>query len=318
MRKALFVLVCLGTVCTTVTYAQQSAQFSQYMFNTLFYNPAYAGVEGVTTITAFHRTQWAGYQPTTGDLSGGINTQVISLNTPILKLRSGFGLHVVNDRIGPLTNQEAQVSFAYHLGVGAAKLSLGVRAGAFSQTIDFDQYRWVDPNDPLRQAGKDSQMRPDFSVGVFYRARQFYAGVGFKHLVDAQFNFGIDTLNNPLQNHMTVTGGFDYEPTYKVRLTPSFLVQSDLNTYSFDIGVMATYNGTMWGGLSYRQQESLVGMMGYSFFREKSLKLGYAFDYTVIAREAKATSSHEIMVSYSLPVSSAGEKKIIRTPRFRQ
>nr|WKN38392.1 type IX secretion system membrane protein PorP/SprF [Tunicatimonas sp. TK19036] len=318
MRKALLVLVCLLTVGSTVIYAQQSAQFSQYMFNTLFYNPAYAGVEGVTTITAFHRTQWAGYQPTTGDLSGGINTQVISLNTPILKLRSGFGLHVVNDQIGPLTNQEAQASFAYHLGVGAAKLSLGIRVGAFSQTVDFDQYRWVDPNDPLRQAGKDSQMRPDFSAGVFYRARQFYAGVGFKHLVDTQFSFGIDTLNNPLQNHMTVTGGFDYEPTYKVRLTPSFLVQSDLNTYSFDIGVMATYNDTMWGGLSYRQQESLVGMIGYSFFREKSLKLGYAFDYTIIAQEAKATSSHEVMVSYSLPVSSAGEKKIIRTPRFRQ
>ena len=319
MKKALVVLVFLCTVCSTITYAQQSAQFTQYMFNTLFYNPAYAGVEGITTITAFHRTQWAGYQPTTGDLSGGINTQVVSLNTPILKLRSGFGLHVVNDRIGPLTNQEAQASFAYHLGVGAAKLSLGIRVGAFSQTIDFDQYRWVDPNDPLRKAGKDSQMRPDFSAGVFYRARQFYAGVGFKHLVDTQFNFGgIDTLNNPLQNHMTVTGGFDYEPTYRLRLTPSFLVQSDLNTYSFDIGVMATYNDTMWGGLSYRQQESLIGMVGYSFFREKSLKLGYAFDYTIIAQEAKATSSHEIMVSYSLPVSSAGEKKIIRTPRFRQ
>ncbi len=319
MKKALVVLVFLCTVCSTITYSQQSAQFSQYMFNTLFYNPAYAGVEGITTITAFHRTQWAGYQPTTGDLSGGINTQVISLNTPILKLRSGFGLHVVNDRIGPLTNQEAQASFAYHLGVGAAKLSLGIRVGAFSQTIDFDQYRWVDPNDPLRKAGKDSQMRPDFSAGVFYRARQFYAGVGFKHLVDTQFDFGgIDTLNNPLQNHMTVTGGFDYEPTYRLRLTPSFLVQSDLNTYSFDISVLATYNDTMWGGLSYRQQESLIGMIGYSFFREKSLKLGYAFDYTIIAQEAKATSSHEIMVSYSLPVSSAGEKKIIRTPRFRQ
>lgn len=81
---------------------------------------------------------------------------------------------------------------------------------------------------------------------------------------------------------------------------------------------MATYNDTMWGGLSYRQQESLVGMIGYSFFREKSLKLGYAFDYTIIAQEAKAASSHEIMISYSLPVSSSGEKKIIRTPRFQQ
>ena len=303
----------------STAFGQQSAQFSQYMFNTLFYNPAYAGVEGVTTLTAFHRTQWAGYQPTL-DNPGGINTQVISLNAPILRLRSGFGLHIVNDNIGPLTNLEAQASYAYHLGVGDGKLSLGVRVGAFSQTVDYDQYRPVDPDDQLLQAnGRVSQLRPDFSVGVFYRARQYYAGIGFKHLIDTQFDFvGVDTLNNPLENHITVTGGFDYEPTYKIRLTPSFLVQSDLNTYSFDVGILATYDDTMWGGVSYRQQEAVVGMVGYSFFKEKSLKLGYSFDYTVIAQEAKAATSHEIMVTYSLPVSSASDKKIIRTPRFRQ
>ncbi len=316
--KLLSILSGLVLLGSSGVYAQQSAQFSQYMFNTLFYNPAYAGVEGVTTFTAFHRTQWAGYQPTNGDLAGGISTQVISLNTPVLGLRGGFGVHVVNDRIGPLTNQEAQLSFAYHLGVGSGKLSLGVRAGAFSQSIDFDEYLWVDQLDPLRQAGKDSQMRPDFSAGIFYRARQYYGGISFQHLLDTQFSFGIDTLNNPLENLMVVTGGFDYEPTYKVRLTPSFLVQSDLNTFSFDVGVLATYDDTMWAGLSYRQQEALVGMVGYSFFKEKSLKLGYAFDYTIIAQEAKATASHEVMLQYSLPFASQSNKKIVRTPRFRQ
>ncbi|WKN33644.1 type IX secretion system membrane protein PorP/SprF [Porifericola rhodea] len=318
-RTIILVLVCITTIGLTKSLGQQSAQFSQYMFNTLFYNPAYAGVEGVTTITAFHRTQWAGYQPSVDD-AGGINTQVISLNAPILRLRSGFGLHIVNDNIGPLTNLEAQASFAYHLGVGDGKLSLGVRVGAFSQTVDYDQYRFVDPNDDLlREQGRISQLRPDLSVGVFYRARQYYVGVGFKHLIDTQFGFvGIDTLNNPLESHIAVTGGFDYEPTYKVRLTPSFLVQSDLNTYSFDIGVLATYDNTMWGGVSFRQQEAMVGMIGYSFFKEKSLKLGYAFDYTIIAQEAKAATSHEIMVTYSLPMTSASDKKIIRTPRFRQ
>lgn len=315
--KILFVLSGFVLLGSSWAYGQQSAQFSQYMFNTLFYNPAYAGVEGITTFTAIHRTQWAGYEPTNGDLSGGINTQVISLNTPILGLRSGFGVHVVNDQIGPLTNQEAQLSFAYHLGVGDGKLSLGVRAGAFSQTTDFDQYRWVDPNDPERRAGRDTQIRPDFSAGVYYRARQYYAGISFQHLLEAQFGFD-EAIYNPLENLMVVTGGFDYEPTYKVRLTPSFLVQSDLNTFSFDIGILATYDDTMWGGLSYRQQEAVVGMVGYSFFKEKSLKLGYAFDYTVIAQEAKATSSHEIMLRYSLPFASESNKKIVRTPRFRQ
>ncbi len=318
MRGKLLLILSVFTLLGSQAYAQQSAQFSQYMFNTLYYNPAYAGVEGVTTLTAFHRTQWAGYEPNTGDLGGGINTQVISLNTPLLGLRSGFGLHVVNDQIGALTNQEAQLSFAYHLGVGNGKLSVGLRGGAFSQTIDFDEYRWVDNDDPLKQDGKDSQIRPDFSAGVFYRARQYYAGISFQHLLEAEFGFGPETINNPLENLMVITAGFDYEPTYKLRLTPSFLVQSDLNSLSFDVGVLGTYDDTMWAGLSYRQQEAIIGMLGYSFFKDKSLKLGYAFDYTVAGQEAKTNSSHEIMVRYSLPFASTSGKKIIRTPRFRQ
>ncbi len=319
MKKALL-FFCICHLYSLVVYGQQDAQFSQYMFNTLYYNPAYAGVEGLTTFKVYHRTQWAGYAPSTGDPSGGLNTQVVSLNAPLLKLRSGLGVHVVNDRLGPLTNMEAQLSFAYHLGIGDSKLSLGVRFGAFSQTIDYDQYRYIDKDDQLLETytGNRSQIRPDMSVGIFYRARKYYAGIGFKHLMESEFDFGINAQKNPLKRHMIITGGFDYEPTYKITLTPSFLVQSDLNSYSFDIGALATYDNTMWGGVSFRQAEAIIVMVGYSFLKEKSLKLGYSFDYIIKAQDAKEPTSHEIMVSYSLPVISASEKKIIRTPRFRQ
>ncbi len=318
-NKPLLIIILVITAFSQA-FGQQNAQFSQYMFNTLYYNPAYAGVEGVTTITAFYRSQWAGYQPTSGDPGGGINTQVISLNTPLLRLRSGFGLHVVNDQLGALNNLDIQASFAYHLGIGNSKLSLGIRGGMYSQTTDYDKYRPVDSNDALLLgSGKISQIRPDFSAGIFYRARQYYLGVGFQHLIDAKFDvFGIDSVSNPLVNHLTFTGGYDYDLAYKLRLTPTVLIQTDLNVYSFDIGVLATYDDTFWGGLSFRQQEAVVGMIGYSFFKEKSLKLGYAFDYVVVAQIAKAAASHEVMVTYSLPISSANEKKIIRTPRFRQ
>src|SRR5688500_9116298 len=91
------------------TYAQQDAQFSQYMYNTLFLNPAYAGIEGQTRFQLIHRSQWTAYQPSFGDGTAPI-TQVLSATTPILRAKSGVGFHVVNDRLGPLTNLEAQVS----------------------------------------------------------------------------------------------------------------------------------------------------------------------------------------------------------------
>ena len=101
--------------CATSTYGQQDPQFSQFMFNGLYYNPAVAGVDGLTQLTAIHRSQYAGYSATLDD-GGAPNTQIVSFSAPVLR-SSGIGLYIVNDRLGNLNNLEAQVSYAYHLAV---------------------------------------------------------------------------------------------------------------------------------------------------------------------------------------------------------
>ena len=163
MLKKVIRFVSLFMLMAWQSFAQQDPQFTQYMFNTLYYNPGYAGVEGVTKLTAIHRSQWLGYQPTTGG-GGAPTTQIISLTTPIFKLNSGAGLYVVNDRLGPQTNQEVQASYAYHLGIKDGKLSLGVRAGVFSQTINASLYRALQNPDPALPSGNSSQIRPDLAV----------------------------------------------------------------------------------------------------------------------------------------------------------
>ncbi len=298
-------------------WAQQDAQFSQYMFNTLFYNPAYAGVEGVTKAQLTARTQWAGYSSSFDGSGGNPNTQLISLTSPILKLRSGFGLYVVNDKLGPLNNIEAQASYAYHLAIKDAKLSIGIKAGIYSQVIDRERYRPnVDP-DPIIAGGRDSQIRPDLGFGVYYRAEKYYAGVSVNHVLKSEFDFGVAESRNALEQHMILTGGYDYEVNYRLVITPSLLVKTDFNTYSFDLGAIATYNEKMWGGLAFRQSEAAIVLLGYSLLKDSSLKLGYAFDYVIKAQAAKEATSHEFLVSYTLPPVTAGGKKIIRTPRFR-
>ena len=59
-------------------------------------------------------------------------------------------------------------------------------------------------------------------------------------------------------------------------------------------------------------------LLGLNLLKDNSLRAGYSFDYVIQNRDAKQATSHEIMVSYALPVGVYGEKKIIRTPRFRQ
>ena len=315
LRKGIRVAMVL-MILTVRSWAQQDPQFTHYMFNTLYYNPGFAGVDGTTKFTALHRSQWLGYQPSFGG-GGAPTTQLISMTAPIYKLNSGFGAYIVNDRLGPQNNLEAQASYAYHLGIKDAKISFGLRAGIYSQTIDFDQYRPTDPNDPLLQtSGKQSQIRPDLAAGVFFRKEKYYAGLSFSHLTQSTFDFGLNQ-RSALQTHMYVTGGYFYDLNFDVKLQFMSLIKSDFTKTTVDIGGIAYFKDTMWGGLSFRQSEAVILMLGYSILKDKSLKIGYALDYVVKDQAAKQPTSHEFMLSYELPVNPGSGKKVVRTPRYR-
>ncbi len=320
MKRILFtiiLIICLGEAFSV--FAQQDPQFSQYMFNTLYLNPAFAGVEGRTRFQLIHRSQWTAYQASFDDGTAPI-TQNFSLNSPILRLRSGVGVHIVRDQLGPLSNLEAQAAYAYQFPVKGGKLSMGIRAGLYSQTINFDTYRAInkDQDEILRdRIGRESQIRPDLSLGIFYRGEKFYGGVSVNHLVRSEFNFGTDKLKNPLNNHIYVTAGYDYDLTYQIVLTPSVLLKSDFNTYSFEASTVATYNQKLWGGLSFRQGDALTALLGVHLTKDNSLRIGYAFDYIIKAQPVKKPTSNEILLSYTLPVPVPTVKSVQRTPRFR-
>ncbi len=314
MKKVYFLIFLAGIFFSA--QGQQDPQFTHYMFNTLYYNPAYAGVEGITKFTAIHRTQWLGYQPTYGD-GGAPTTQIVSMSAPINKINSGFGGYVVNDRLGPQNNLEAQASYAYHLALKGSKLSFGIKTGIYSQTIDFDKYRAIDPNDPLlKSTGKESQVRPDLAMGVFLQREKYYAGVSFNHLIKSEFDFGL-SQRNALQTHMYVTGGYYYQVNFDLRFQFSTLIKSDFTKTTFDLGGLAYYKDTMWGGLAFRQSEAAIIMLGYSILKDKSLKLGYGLDYIIKDQQAKQPTSHEFLLMYELPVNPAIGKKVVRTPRYR-
>jgi type IX secretion system PorP/SprF family membrane protein len=296
--------------------AQQDPLFSQYMFNNLYITPAFAGVDGVTRLTALHRNQWTGYKTYYGD-QGAPTTQLVSFNTPIYKLRSGFGAYVLNDNLGALNNLEAQVMYAYHLGIKDNKLSIGIKAGIFSQSIDGTKYRFVDDNDNAIISGKESQIRPDLGIGVFYRSEKYYAGVGFNHLLKSEFDFGIDSVRGALSNQVNFTGGYYYDVSFDLSFQFATLVKTDLNKTSIDLSAIGYYKNTMWAGLSFRQSEAATLLLGYSFLKDKSLRLGYSLDYIVKGQEAKQPTSHEVMLTYELPVNPGSGKKIVRTPRYR-
>ena len=299
----------------TRSFAQQDPQFTQYMFNNFYYNPAVAGTDGTIKLTGLYRAQWLGYSPTYGD-GGAPQNWMLSGHMPVPSLKGGVGAYYMNDKLGPVNNQELTLSYAYHMNIRGGKLSFGVRGGMYSQQVDFSLYRATDPNDPLLAAGgRESQFRPDIGAGVLYRKEKYYVGAGISHLLQPSFDFGL-TQNNQLKRHLYVTGGYYYDLDFDVQLQFFTMVESDFSKTSFDVGGLAYFKELLWGGLSFRQSEALILMLGYSLLKDKSLKFGYSLDYIIKDQQAKQPTSHEIMLSYALPV-NLSTKKIIRTPRFR-
>jgi type IX secretion system PorP/SprF family membrane protein len=314
LKKTFYAL--LLTLLGSSVFAQQDPLFTQYMFNNLYMTPAYAGVDGVTRFSAIHRSQWLGYQSSFGD-GGAPTTQMVSFNTPVYKLRSGVGGYILNDRLGPQNNLEVQAMYAYHLGIKESKLSFGLKLGVYSQSINGKFYRYIQSDDPLIVEGKESQIRPDIGAGLFYRTEKYYAGVGVNHLLRSEFDFGADSVRAALTNHLNFTGGYFYEVSFDLRVQFSVAVRTDLNSTQIDIAPIAYYKETAWGGFAFRQGEALSLLLGYSLLKDKSLKVGSAFDVIIKDRPAKENFSLEFMLSYDLPVVVGTGKKVTRTPRYR-
>jgi type IX secretion system PorP/SprF family membrane protein len=339
MRSRVSLLLFLGLLLSqTIIYAQQDAQWSHYMFNGLFYNPGYSGIEKSTRFTLITRTQWLGYTRNSVDAGGGPpKSTILSINSrlPFLKGRTGAGGYLVYDTKGPLTSLEFQPSFAYHIPLANGLLGIGVRAGIVTQRINTDWYRVVSQDDPSYIAlisNRASQLKMDYGTGLWYEQNRWYAGVSINHLSKSKFSFGTDSIKSVLNNHMHITGGYRFQVSSPLVVTPSAIIQTDLKQVTFVVGPMATYNEKYWLSLNARQSiakkdvsaggktwafDDIIFYGGLNLLKNNQLRAGYAFDLVTSGRRAKAGTSHEIMLSYMLPPPGMAKKPPVRTPRYR-
>lgn len=340
--KIIFVVLVM-IISISGSYAQQDAQFSQYMFNGLFYNPGYAGIEGVTRATVITRRQWLGYANSKDNISRGGNSptsQAIGINTrlPFLKSRTGAGLGLVYDNRGPITSYEIQLSGAYHIKLGNGLLGIGARAGTYAQSLRGDWYDVVDPSDPIYQAllnNNSKQLKLDYAGGLWYQTNKWYLAASLNHLSRQKFSYNVAAVDikSVLNNHMHITGGYTFTLSNTLKITPSAIVQTDLKQMTILVGPMVDYNSKFWVGLNARQSagkkdivaggkstwsvNDLIGYAGMNLMKNNALKVGFAFDFVLSGQKATAATSHEIMLSYMFPSPGGVPKPKVRTPRYR-
>jgi type IX secretion system PorP/SprF family membrane protein len=335
MKVALLSALLLTAISNTVL-AQQQPQFTHYGFNGMYLNPGYAGIKEQGEITAIGRYQYFNYSASF-DEGGEPQTFMLTGSLPVQVLGGGIGFHVYRDEIAQSKMTNAQVSYSKHIRLGEGKLGIGVQ-GIYTH-LSKGTYRAIDANDPsVPFNGSDNKV--DVGAGVWYESPTFYTGLSINNLLRSKYtlqsaitdNTGQVTYSNSSQyvseNHSYFTAGYNIEASSSVVLTPSVLVKLVLpgkfgdegkftfKNNSYEANVRATFNDKFWGGVGYRYDESFTGMAGLALAKDNALRIGYAFDFVAFNQDARALSSHELMLSYRLPKPNTNTRPPIRTPRY--
>jgi type IX secretion system PorP/SprF family membrane protein len=316
MKKILYAvaLLCLSG---TAALAQQLPQFSHYGFNGMYISPGYAGVSKQTEFNFIGRYQWAGYDASFNDKGGSPQTGIISASIPWQSASSGIGLNLIYDRIGVTNVQNVQLSYAYHVSLGSGTLGIGLQGNA--NRISKGEYRPNDPGDP-RVPFNSADTKFDAGAGLWYNADNFYVGAGVVNLLGAKYEFD-NKENSPGkgvvtgEKHIMATAGYHIEAGATTVITPTAIVKTDFDNTSFEVGARAEFNEKFYAGLGYRHEEAVTALLGVNLMKGNAMRIGYAFDLTTVDKEAKSTTSHEIMLSYRLPKVRAF-RPAVRTPRY--
>lgn len=330
MRRLIYLLslICISYAAT----AQQDAQFTQYMFNPLYWNPATAGNDlDNIDLTVIHRSQWLGYSSTFDD---GVapTTQAFTFSMPFPRKETkvdgnhfGLGVSFLHDQTGLFRNVEAQLALAYHYETKAGKLSFGLSSGFYNQSLDASNLRFVVPGDPVAPTdGTLSDMKADLNAGIYFNNARYYAGIAASGLLGSEFNFSptSDTTGSALAVHLNFMAGYHIDLSSTWRVTPSTIVKfAESDNISYEVSVLFTnHDGAFdkfYAGLAYRDSEGPSLLAGIYLTENKNLRLGYAFDLVLQGENAKERTSHEIMLTYRMAPLVIVPPSIKRTPRFK-
>jgi type IX secretion system PorP/SprF family membrane protein len=296
IKKLLTISILL--VLTTQVQAQFEASYSQYMFNGLAINPAYAGSQESLSMSIIYRF----HSPA---INGSATTQTLTAHSGIKGKKIGLGLMLITDKIGITRQTGVYASFAYKIKFNNATLSLGLQGGGTSVKSDFSQLLIKQPGDPLA-AGDVQEFQPNIGAGVYYHSKIFYAGLSMPQMLD-EVNSNI-TQFRPL----ILTTGVVFKLNPALKLKPNLLVrlvEGQLVEFNYNMNLLI--HEILWLGVSYRPTSSVTGLLEIQITNQ--LRLGYAYDATISDLSKADSGSHEILLNYRLRFS---KKKVVNPVYF--
>jgi type IX secretion system PorP/SprF family membrane protein len=315
--------------------AQQDPMFTKYMFNSLVFNPAYAGAKDYLSVTLLHRDQWWGID---GGINGAPKTQSFTIHSPLENDKVGLGMSIVRDEIGPTNTISAMGSYAYRMPLGAGKLCLGIQAGVMNYRSDFTKLTIQNLADQAFMNNMTPNMWiPNVGAGVhYYVPNKFYIGLSSPNLLQTTLRdggrVGLDSAIAQQYRHYYLFAGGAIPINSSLVFKPSILIknvglfgefQAD-NTVGapteFDIDLSVLIYDALWVGVAFRSAfEGFTGTSSFdsgdvwvSYYLRNGFRIGASYDYTLTELSSFAQGSYEIMLGYEMNY----KLKQIETPRY--
>ncbi|MCH7396489.1 type IX secretion system membrane protein PorP/SprF [Belliella sp. DSM 107340] len=310
MKRVKFLII-IGLVALSFTelMGQQVPQFSQYMFNPLFINPAYTGYKEQLYVQSYYRKQWAGVEGSPETLALGADGFLPNQNL-------GFGVVAVLDRIGAQKTSGFYGNVAYHLRLSESRfLSFGVGIGIVNSMLDGAMLQPGDSDDPTVPIGKNQVMYPDFKAGLFYYDENFFLGVAVDNLMSPLLDFDNGDMIVEPRSHFNLSAGTWIDISSNVAFRPSFMFMDDFRSPSrLDLNASFVFLEKFWLGASYRtavdyadralndqlkKNTSIIGLI--EIYITEGLRVGYAYDHSINGFDPRSFSTHDISIGYLFP-----------------
>ena len=305
MKRIVITLILLGSLFASK--AQQDVMVSQYMFNGLFLNPAYAGSHKYFSSSLLHREQWVNFD-------GAPKSSIFAIDGPLLNNKMGIGLILSNDKIGVTQQNDCYANYSYFVKLGPGKLGFGIKGGFSYYVAKVNDLTVWDNDDPNFTGTKKSAVLGKFGGGAYYYTEKWYAGFSIPAMLaydpNHDFNISMESSSD-IRKHYYLTGGYVFDAGEKFKLKPSFLLKNQpAAPTEVDLNLTVMYIDAIALGVSYRSNDAVCVMAEYQ--ANKRFRIAYSYDITTSDIRHYSSGTHEIMIGFDFG------KDIIKTksPRY--
>jgi type IX secretion system PorP/SprF family membrane protein len=330
MTKPIRLKLLLFLLCAQQLSAQQDPMFTKYVFNSLIFNPAYAGSKGYISTTAIYRQQWAGFE-------GSPVTQSITAHSPLRNERANVGMSLFNDQAGAVGTTNLSLSYAYRVPLGGEwKLAAGLQAGVGNWRGNWRKLTLEDQNDIAFQNNLNRWL-PNFGAGLYLSSPLFYAGLGCPSILEYNLRKA-NTAEAPIfsknYRHYYTTAGaaiplagesLVFRPSILLKSTAWFSqfrsdaqLQNIGSPTEIDIDLSVFFLEKFWLGAALRSALNLRNSsydsadLWFCWYLDNGLRLGAAYDFPLSNIRQSTAGSFELLVGYDFDI----KVKNVATPRY--